>query len=131
MARSRLAGEELWRETTLADAGSDVIARVGAARVTGSANSSPLLALRCLTASLRTRQAEGDDAIVIGALVAGAAPMASRDLDAIGAALVVLRDASVSEEAATALNALRPLAEVASVSWPASGAECEKTSANH
>ena len=131
VARSRLAGEELWRETTLADAGSDVIARVGAARVTGSANSSPLLALRCLTASLRTRQAEGDDAIVIGALVAGAAPMASRDLDAIGAALVVLRDASVSEEAATALNALRPLAEVASVSWPASGAECEKTSANH
>ena len=81
VARSRLAGEDRWHELSLADAGSDVIARIGAARLCGRSDANPLLALRCLTASLRTRPAEADDAVVLGALVAGAAPLASRDLD--------------------------------------------------
>jgi len=131
VARSRLAGEDSWRETSLADAGSDVIARVGTARLTGRADGKPLLALRCLTASLRTRPAEVDDAVVLAALVSGSAPLASRDLDAVGAALAVLCDASVSKETAVALGALGPLAEAASVEWPAGNAECEPTSANH
>jgi hypothetical protein len=130
-ALSRLAGEDSWRETTLSDAGLDVVAHVGATRLTGRADGSPLLALRCLTASLRTRPAEVDDAVVLAALVAGAAPLAARDLDAVGAALAVLRDASVSGEAVAALGALGPLAKMASVEWPAGDAECEPSPANH
>jgi hypothetical protein len=130
-ALSRLAGEDSWRETTLSDAGLDVVAHVGATRLTGRADGSPLLALRCLTASLRTRPAEVDDAVVLAALVAGTAPLAARDLDAVGAALAVLRDASVSGEAVAALGALGPLAKMASVEWPAGDAECEPSPANH
>jgi len=131
VARSRLAGEESWRETSLADAGSDVVARVGTARLTGQAGGSPLLALRCLTASLRTRPAEVDDAVALDALVSGAAPLASRDRDAVGAALAVLRDASFSEETVAALGALTALAKEASVEWPTGGTECEPAPANH
>ena len=131
VARSRLAGEESWRETSLADAGSDVVARVGTARLTGRADGSPLLALRCLTASLRTRPAEVDDAVALGGLVSGAAPLASRDLDAVGACLAVLRDASVSKETAAALGTLAALAKAASVEWPTDGTECEPAPANH
>jgi hypothetical protein len=69
--------------------------------------------------------------VVLAALVSGSAPLASRDLDAVGAALAVLCDASVSKETAAALGALGPLAEAASVEWPAGNAECEPTSANH
>ncbi len=131
VARSRLAGEDSWRETSLAEAGADVIARVGAARLTGRADGDPLLALRCLTASLRTRPAEVHDAVVLGGLVSGAAPLASRDLDAIGASLAVLRDASVSKETVAALGALESLAKVASVEWPTGNVECEPAPANH
>ncbi|MGD0441686.1 MAG: DUF3536 domain-containing protein [Acidimicrobiales bacterium] len=129
-AHSRINYEDSWRETTLRRASPDVVARVGAARVTGRADASPLLALRCLTASLRTRAAEADDAAVLGALVAAAAPLAARDRDAVGASLAVLRDASVSQEALAALGTLASLAEAASVEWPASS-ECEHSPANH
>ena len=131
VARSRLAGEDSSRETSLAEAGADVIARVGAARLTGRADGDPLLALRCLTASLRTRPAEVHDAVVLGGLVSGAAPLASRDLDTIGASLAVLRDASVSKETVAALGALESLAKVASVEWPTGNVECEPAPANH
>jgi len=130
-AHSRINYEDSWRETTLRRASPDVVARVGAARVTGRADASPLLALRCLTASLRTRAAEADDAAVLGALVAAAAPLAARDRDAVGASLAVLRDASVSQEALAALGTLASLAEAASVEWPARSAECEHSPANH
>jgi hypothetical protein len=130
-AHSRINDEDSWRETTLRRASPDVVARVGAARVTGRADASPLLALRCLTASLRTRAAEADDAAVLGALVAAAAPLAARDRDAVGASLAVLRDASVSQEALAALGTLASLAEAASVEWPARSAECEHSPANH
>ena len=49
---------------------------------------------------------------MLGALVAGVAPLAARDLDAVGASLAVLRDASISEEALAALGALGPLAKL-------------------
>jgi hypothetical protein len=116
-------GEDPSRETELADAPSDVIARVGAARLTGSADADPLLALRLLTASLRTRPAEVGDAAVLGALVAAAAPLQSRDIDAVRAGLVVLRDASLSKETVVALESLGDLAEATSVEWPETGAE--------
>ncbi|MGA2803549.1 MAG: DUF3536 domain-containing protein [Acidimicrobiales bacterium] len=131
VARSRPAGEDCWRETTLSQAGPDVAARVGAARVTGRGDASALVALRCLTASLRTRAAEADDAVVLGALVAGVAPLAARDLDAVGASLAVLRDASISKEALAALGALAWMAKSASVEWPAGNSECEHSPANH
>jgi len=121
VARSRPAGEDCWRETTLSQAGPDVAARVGAARVTGRGDASALVALRCLTASLRTRAAEVDDAVVLGALVAGVAPLAARDLDAVGASLAVLKDASTSREAVEVLDTLAWLAKAASVEWPADG----------
>ena len=131
VARSRPAGEDCWRETTLSQAGPDVAARVGAARVTGRHDTSALVALRCLTASLRTRAAEADDAVVLGALVASAAPLAARDLDAVGACLAVLRDASISRQALTGLGALAWLAKSTSVEWPAGNSECEHAPANH
>jgi hypothetical protein len=131
VAHSRVAGEGTWRETRLADAGSDVIARVGAARLTGRADAEALLALRLLTASLRTRPAEVDDGTVLAALVAASAPLQSRDIDAIGAALAVLRDASDSEETVKALGALGRLAKAASVEWPSDPAECEPGLPNH
>jgi hypothetical protein len=123
VASSRVPGEDPSRETELADAPSDVIARVGAARLTGSADADPLLALRLLTASLRTRPAEVGDAAVLGALVAAAAPLQSRDIDAVRAGLVVLRDASLSKETVVALESLGDLAEATSVEWPETGAE--------
>ena len=131
VARSRPAGEDCWRTTTLSQAGPDVVARVGAVRVTGRADVSALVALRCLTASLRTRAAEGDDAVVLGALVASAAPLIARDLDAVGASLAVLRDASTSKEALAGVDALAWLARSASVAWPAANSECEHSPANH
>ena len=102
VARSRLVEEDSWRETTLAEAGADVIGRVGAARLTGRVDSAPLLALRCLTASLRTRPAESDDAVVLTGLLAGAAPLTLRDRRRWAPRLAVLRDASVSKETAGA-----------------------------
>jgi hypothetical protein len=131
LARSRTPGDDRWRDTRLADTDSDVIARVGAARLTGRADADPLLALRCLTASLRTRPAEIDDAAVLVALVAAAAPLQSREIDAMGAALAVLRDASVSEETIQALGALAPFATAASVEWPSSLAGYELAPPNH
>ncbi|MGO9964619.1 MAG: DUF3536 domain-containing protein [Acidimicrobiales bacterium] len=131
VARSRLAGDHTWRETTLSLAGPDVAARVGAARVTGRRDASALVALRWLTASLRARPAEADDAVVLGALVAGAAPLAARDLDAVGASLAVLRDASISKQAQAGLDALAWLARAASVQWPAGNPECEHSPPNH
>ncbi len=131
VARSRVTGEDRWRDTSLADAGSDVVALVGAARLTGSADTDPLLALCCLTASLRTRTAEVDDAAVLAALAAAAAPLQSRDIDTMGAALAVLRDASVSEETVAALGALSILAKAASVEWPSTLVGCELVPPNH
>jgi hypothetical protein len=68
---------------------------------------------------------------VLVALAAAAAPLQSREIDAMGAALAVLRDASVSEETIAALGALGVLATAASVEWPISPAGYELAPPNH
>jgi len=131
VARSRVAGEDRWREMRLASAAPDVVARVGSARLTGRAEADPLLALRRLTADLRTRPGEADDAAVLAALAAAASPLQGRDRDSIAAALAVLRDASRSKEAIEALGALGVLANAASVEWPGPGPESEPEPPSH
>jgi hypothetical protein len=131
VAHSRVVGEDRWRVTRLSDAGSDVVARVGATRLVGNPDADPLLALRCLTASLRTRPAEVDDAAMLAALVACAAPLQSHEIDAVRAALAVLRDASVSTATVAALGALGLLASAVSVEWPSRLAGCELAPPSH
>jgi hypothetical protein len=130
-ARSRATGEATWCETVLEQAGSDVIARVGTARLTGRLDGDPLVALRLLTASLRARPAEVVDAVVLQALVAASAPLASRDREVIAASLAVLRDASISAETLNALEKLGPLAKLASVAWPDDLSECGSGPTSH
>jgi hypothetical protein len=131
LAHGRLVGTDRWREIQLSGAGADVIARVGAARLGGSASTDPLGALRLLIAGLRKRAAEADDAAVFGAFVSAAAPLSSRDLDVVRGGLAVLRDASVSDEAAAALARLSFLAKVTSVEWPFGLEECESEPVTH
>ena len=130
VAHGRVPGEQAWRETTLATAGTDVAARVAAGRLTGTGELDALLALRLLTVGLRSRPAEVDDAPALAGLVAAAAPLGSRELNDVRAALAVLREASGSKITRTALLDLTFLAETVSVQWPGGG-ECESSPSTH